>query len=124
MTTGDKAKETKERQERDAENRACAHLSYNIPDPSDMGPEDFESGLPWGSMSLSYVFSKGRAKENESRHGSKSQEEDAHYEVPQVVYDDQDGYYEESPSYEDGDQAYYDYASAGSSGSPHGGSSR
>jgi hypothetical protein len=120
--TGDKAKEAKERQERDAENRAHAHHSYHTPDPGEMGTDDELSGLPWGSLSLRHVVSKGKAKEDESRRGSRSHEGRGRYEAPEPVYEDRDGYYEESAYYEDGDRVYYDYASG--SGSGHGGSSR
>ncbi|KAG4431821.1 hypothetical protein IFR05_012703 [Cadophora sp. M221] len=118
----DKAKETKERQERDAENQAHAGHSYNTPNPGEMGTDDELSGLPWGSLSLKHVVSKGRAKEEESRRGSRTHEDRSHYESQEPVYDQQDGYYEaDSTYYEDPDRAYYDY---GSGGSGHGGSSR
>ncbi|KAH7336541.1 hypothetical protein BKA65DRAFT_35667 [Rhexocercosporidium sp. MPI-PUGE-AT-0058] len=118
----DKAKETKERQDRDAENQAHAGHSYNTPDPGEMGTDDDLSGLPWGSLSLKHVVSKGRAKEEESRRGSRTREDRSHYESQEPVYDQQDGYYEaDSTYYEEPDRVYYDY---GSGGSGHGGSSR
>ena len=91
-----------------------------------MGSEVDLSGLPWGSLSLRHVLSKGRAKESESRRGSKSHEDhQSQYEVPKPVYEDRDGYYEDSSTYyDDGDPAYYDYASGGSGSVHDGGSSR
>ena len=117
--TGDKAKETKERQDRDAENTAHAGHSYHIPDPGEMAADDELSGLPWGSLSLRHVVSKGKAKEEESRRGSKTHEDRSHY-GQEPVYDDRDAYYENDAYYED-DRAYYDY---GSGGSGNGGRSR
>lgn|SRR5690348_9801446 len=114
---GDKAKETKERQERDAENRAHAGHSYHTPDPSEMGADDELSGLPWGSLSLKHVVSKGKSKESDSRRGSRRDEDRSHYESREPVYSERDAYYEgESAYYEDPDRAYYDYASGSGSG--------
>jgi hypothetical protein len=120
---GDKAKEAKERQEREARDKAHAGNAYNIPDPSEMGADDELSGLPWGSLSLKYVVSRGMARESESWRGS-PKEEDRSYDGSQGrASDDRDGHYEEdSQYYGEADQAYYDYGSG--SGSGHGGSSR
>lgn len=119
---GDKAKEAKERQEREARDRAHAGNSYHIPHPSEMGADDEVSGLPWGSLSLRYVVSRGMARETESWRGS-PRDEDRSYDGSQGrASDDRDGHYEEdSAYYAEGDHAYYDYASG--SGSGHGGSS-
>jgi hypothetical protein len=120
---GDKAKETKERQEREARDRAHAGNAYNIPDPSEMGPDDELSGLPWGSLSLKYVVSRGMARETESWHGSPRDEERSYDGSQGRASDDIDGHYEEdSTYYPEGDHAYYDYGSG--SGCGHGGSSR
>ncbi len=87
-----------------------------------MGTDDELSGLPWGSMSLKHVVSKGKAKEEESRRGSRTHEDRSHYGSAEPAYDQRDAYYEaDSTYYEDPDRAYYDY---GSGGSGHGGSSR
>lgn len=118
----DKAKEAKERQERDANDRAHAGHSYHTPDPSEMAPDEELSGLPWGGMSLKHVVSKGKAREEESRRGSRTHEDRGSYDAQTPVYDDRDAYYEgDATYYEDTDPAYYDY---GSGGSGHGGSSR
>ena len=124
---GDKAKETKERQERDADNRAHAHQVYDTPDPQSMEDDENLSGLPWGSLSLKHVISRGKAKESESRRGSNSRSHEGQssfqHSPSQPVYEDpdQDGYYEDSNVYDAEDRAYYDYASGSGS---HGGSSR
>lgn len=126
-SVGDKAKETKERQEREARDRAHAGNSYNIPDPSEMGADDELSGLPWGSLSLKYVVSRGMARETGSWRGS-PKDEDRSYDGSQGrASDDRDGHYEEDSTYfGEGDQIYYDYGSASGSGSGsgHGSSSR
>jgi hypothetical protein len=85
-----------------------------------MGPDEEVSGLPWGSISMRHVVSKGKARDEESRRGS--HEHRSYYDSREPVYDERDAYYEgESTYYEDPDRAYYDY---GSGGSGHGGDSR
>ncbi|KAF4629345.1 hypothetical protein G7Y89_g8802 [Cudoniella acicularis] len=114
----DKAKEAKERQERDAENRAHAGHSYHTPDPDEMGADEELSGLPWGSLSLKHVVSKGKAKETGSGRGESRRDEDrSHYESREPAYRDRDAYYEgDSTYYDEGDRTYYDYASGSGSG--------
>jgi hypothetical protein len=125
---GDKAKEAKERQDREAQDRTHAGHAYHTPDPGEMGTDDELSGLPWGSLSLRHVVSRGKAKEESSRRGSHRDDGRSHYggsayETQEPVYEERDAYYEaESTYYEDGDQVYYDYGSG--SGSGRGGSSR
>jgi len=87
-----------------------------------MGTDDELSGLPWGSLNLKHVVSKGRAREEESRRGSRRDEDRSHYKTEEPVYEGRDAYYAGgSTYYEAEDQVYYDYGSA--SGSGHGGSS-
>ncbi|RDW68464.1 hypothetical protein BP5796_09121 [Coleophoma crateriformis] len=113
----DKAKETKEREERDAQNQMHASRSYHTPDPRDMGTDDELSGLPWGSLSLRHVVSKGKAREESSRRGSYRDEDRSNsYESQNASYAGGDAYYEgDAPYYEETDQVYYDYGSGGSS---------
>ena len=83
-----------------------------------MGADEELSGLPWGSISMKHVVKKGKSREEESRRGSKTNEDRSHY-ASEPVYEDRDGYYEgDSTYYEEGDHAYYDYGSGGS-GSGH-----
>ncbi|CZT02588.1 related to SRP40-suppressor of mutant AC40 of RNA polymerase I and III [Rhynchosporium graminicola] len=118
----DKAKDVKEREDRDADNQTHAGHSYHTADPGDMGPEHNLSGLPWGSLSLKHVVSKGREKEEESRRGSRSHGDRSPQESQGPAYEQQDGYHEAgSTYYEEPDRVYYDY---GSGGSGHGGGSR
>lgn len=86
-----------------------------------MSNESELSGLPWGSVSMRHVLSKGKAREEESRRSSGTHEDKrSHYGAQDPVYE-QDGYYEQDPSYfDEGDKTYYDYGSGGS----YGGNSR
>jgi len=84
-----------------------------------MGMDDELSGLPWGSFSLKHVVSKGKAKESDSRRGSRRDEERRNpYESQGPTYEEQDAYYEADSTYDD--RTYYDY---GSNSGSHGGSS-
>ncbi|KAG9234463.1 hypothetical protein BJ875DRAFT_10958 [Amylocarpus encephaloides] len=121
----DKAKETKEREERDAENRTHAGHAYHTPDPNEMGGDHDPSGLPWGSLSLQHVVSKGRARGSDSQRRGSSRDQDRSggsggYGSQGPTYDDRDAYYEPEPSYyEEQDRAYYDYGSGGSGSGSH-----
>lgn len=56
---GDKAKEAKERADRDAENRAHAHHSYHVTDARELGNDEGElSGLPWGGLNFRHVVER------------------------------------------------------------------
>lgn len=78
-----------------------------------MGTDDELSGLPWGSLSLKHVVTKGKAKESESRRGGSRRDVDSRG----PVYDERDAYYEgDSTYYDEGDRAYYDYGSGSGSG--------
>lgn len=117
LATGDKAKETKEREERDAQNQKHAGYSYHTPDARDMGTDDELSGLPWGSLSLRHVVSTGKAREDSSRRGSRRDEDRSNsYESQNASYSGGDAYYEaDAPGYDESDQVYYDYGSGRSS---------
>lgn len=64
---------------------------------------------------MKHVVTKGRAKEDASRHGSRPGDEASYYVNPNAAFEGGEAYYEEA-IYED-DQAYYDYGSAAGSGS-------
>jgi hypothetical protein len=58
---------------------------------------------------MKHVVKKGKSREEESRRGSKTNENRSHY-ASEPVYEDRDAYYEsDSTYYEGGDRAYYDY---------------
>lgn len=65
---------------------------------------------------MTHVVSKGRAREDTSRHESRPDDEASYYENPDPAYGEEAYYGGESASYED-DQTYYDYGSAAGSGS-------
>ncbi|KAH7109357.1 hypothetical protein EDB81DRAFT_929811 [Dactylonectria macrodidyma] len=54
----EKARESKERAERDSRNQQYAGNSYRIPTPSDFSSE--EPGLPWGSVNFGLVMTRGQ----------------------------------------------------------------
>ncbi|KAG8666401.1 hypothetical protein FPOAC2_11513 [Fusarium poae] len=64
----EKARENKERTERDSRNQEYAGNSYRIPSASDFSSYSEPSGLPWGSMNIGPFV--GRSQEAESRHSS------------------------------------------------------
>ncbi|WYZ38948.1 hypothetical protein EsH8_III_000862 [Colletotrichum jinshuiense] len=63
-----KNQDSKEKGVRDAQNEANASNIYTIASPSDLGPEEAEDGLPWGSINFNHVVTRGH--EYESRRGS------------------------------------------------------
>ncbi|KAL4728446.1 hypothetical protein ACLX1H_005191 [Fusarium chlamydosporum] len=64
----EKARENKERAERDSRNQEYAGGSYRIPSANDFSSYSEPSGLPWGSMNIGPFV--GRSQEAESRHSS------------------------------------------------------
>lgn len=74
-TVGEKAREQKEREERESRNEQLAGSSYQVPVPEDfMSPEggeygDYLSGVPWGGVSIQHMVAMGH--ESESRRGSR-----------------------------------------------------
>ncbi|KAL2887743.1 Basic-leucine zipper (bZIP) transcription factor [Ceratocystis lukuohia] len=56
---GERNRESKEHAQRAERNRIHASSSYRIPTPSDLGPENEVSGLPWGSINIGHVVSRG-----------------------------------------------------------------
>lgn len=74
-TTGEKAREQKEREERESRNEQLAGSSYQVPVPEDFmsseGGEygDYLSGVPWGGVSIQHMVAMGH--ESESRRGSR-----------------------------------------------------
>lgn len=65
---GEKARDNKEKAERDSRNEENAGNSYRTPSAYDISAGQELSGLPWGSMNLSHVVSRGY--EVESRRSS------------------------------------------------------
>lgn len=65
--TGEKAKETKERTERESRNQEYAGGMYQVLEPANI-PEPDEDLLPWGGLNIRHVVSRGH--ESESRRSS------------------------------------------------------
>ncbi|KAK0652209.1 hypothetical protein B0T16DRAFT_97501 [Cercophora newfieldiana] len=58
----EKAREQKDRAQRDAQNQQYASGSYEIPSPSKLPRDGGElSGLPWGGMDMQHVMNRGHA---------------------------------------------------------------
>ncbi|KAF5027331.1 hypothetical protein F66182_575 [Fusarium sp. NRRL 66182] len=66
----EKARENKEKAERDSRNQEYAGNSYRIPSASDFSSYAEPSGLPWGSVNIGHFVA--RSQEVESRRSSSS----------------------------------------------------
>ncbi|KAH7318730.1 hypothetical protein B0I35DRAFT_250798 [Stachybotrys elegans] len=64
-----KARETKEKAERDLQNLENAGNSYRTPSQSDLSSQYELTGLPWGGMDLSHVVSRGHEAEGRRSSG-------------------------------------------------------
>ncbi|KAI8657388.1 BZIP domain-containing protein [Fusarium keratoplasticum] len=64
----EKARENKEKAERDSRNQEYAGNSYRIPNPGDFSTDPEPSGLPWGSVNIAHFVARGQ--EVESRRSS------------------------------------------------------
>ncbi|OAA77400.1 hypothetical protein LEL_04223 [Akanthomyces lecanii RCEF 1005] len=65
----EKARENKEKAERDSRNLEHAGNSYRIPSAVDIVRDDTLSGLPWGSVNLVHVVSRGHEAESKRSSG-------------------------------------------------------
>ncbi|KAH8664288.1 hypothetical protein BX600DRAFT_512338 [Xylariales sp. PMI_506] len=63
----EKAKEQREKSERDMRNQEHAGSSYHVPAPDELPDQSECDGLPWGSVNMRYVMSRGQ--ETESQRG-------------------------------------------------------
>jgi hypothetical protein len=70
LEIGEKAKEKRETEERDAENQQRAGLAYTTPRPGDVTADSNLSGLPWGGVSILHIIERGQTREAESQQGS------------------------------------------------------
>ncbi|KAI1096888.1 hypothetical protein F5B19DRAFT_10940 [Rostrohypoxylon terebratum] len=79
----EKAKEQKEKAERESRNLKNAHSSYQLPSSDEIAADDGLdlSGLPWGSMSMRHVLAMGY--ETESRRSGGSGGDQTPTEIPQ-----------------------------------------
>ncbi|ATY66813.1 hypothetical protein A9K55_000930 [Cordyceps militaris] len=65
----EKAREGKEKAERDSRNLEHAGNSYRIPSGLDIAGDDTLNGLPWGSVNLGHVVSRGHEAESKRSSG-------------------------------------------------------
>lgn len=67
---GEKAREQKDRAQRDAQNQQYAGAAYHIPDPEDFTLDDGGdlSGLPWGGLNMRHVVARGHASGSTGHH--------------------------------------------------------
>lgn len=85
--TGEKAREQKERQEREAQNQQLAGSSYAVPLASDLGYDDQLSGLPWGGLNIPHMVARGH--ESASQQGASDHQQ----QHQQGQYGDDGGFY-------------------------------
>jgi hypothetical protein len=115
MSTGEKAKEHKEKSERDSRNQEHAGSSYHVPEPDEITDEGDVSGLPWGSVNMSYMVARGHDKS--SRRGGSGRGEQARHDPYYAQYGSGGYDHQQSRSYgsrgsSGGDYSYeYDDAS-------------
>lgn len=121
-STGEKAKEHKEKAERDSRNQEYASNNYQIPQSGELADAEDLSGLPWGSFSMSHVVSRGH--ESESRRGSARDEnvDSRLYDYEQFSDNQQAASYGsrdsgDFPSFEDPSYFYGDFGSLSRHGS-------
>ncbi|KAL2025047.1 hypothetical protein VTK56DRAFT_49 [Thermocarpiscus australiensis] len=58
----EKAREQRDRAQREAQNQQYAGSAYHIPEPDDLLSDDGDlSGLPWGGISMRHVVARGHA---------------------------------------------------------------
>ncbi|KAI0885266.1 uncharacterized protein GGS22DRAFT_163275 [Annulohypoxylon maeteangense] len=104
----EKAKEQKEKAERESHNLKNAHSSYQLPSSDEITSDDGIdlSGLPWGSMSMRHVLAMGY--ETESRRSGGSGGDNTPTETPQ--------YYTTTDSYQQYQATSYGDSSNSSGG--------
>ena len=129
LVLGEKARENKEKAEREARNEQHAGCCYQIPAASGVTSEQEVSGLPWGTFSMRHVVSRGHEAESRrsSGRGDYLREDGRYQQSPfadTMPYSTapsypqhsgsfggsstgEDGYYETDP------QLFYDYGSSG-----------
>ena len=109
-TTGEKARENKEKAERDSRNQEYAGNSYRIPEPSDFNHESELSGLPWGSVNVSHFLQRGHAAESQRSSGRGTYVGDDNFTTGQYSYQ-YSNQWNQSASYggsSGGEEYYYD----------------
>ncbi|GAO17026.1 uncharacterized protein UV8b_03160 [Ustilaginoidea virens] len=107
----EKARENKEKAERELRNQEHAGNSYRIPSPTDFTLDTESSGLPWGSINWGVVISRGHEIQSQRSSGRGTYVGDEHYQAAQLTA--HGGGLQQAWSYgsSSGEEAYYDEAS-------------
>ncbi|KAH6892050.1 hypothetical protein B0T10DRAFT_283755 [Thelonectria olida] len=108
----EKAKDNKERAERDSRNKEHAGNSYRIPSPSDFSSEEV-SGLPWGSVNFGHFIARGQEAASRQSSGPGTYVKDEMFTSPTTYGTPSYGMqWTQSASYGGssggGDEVYYD----------------
>ncbi|CAK7568744.1 MAG: hypothetical protein SEPTF4163_006747 [Sporothrix epigloea] len=85
----EKAREQKERSEREFQNQEHAASSYQVPGPEDLSIDDQLSGVPWGGPSLRFMVAKGHeslSNGSSSHHSGGSQRGGCYIDDAATVY--------------------------------------
>ncbi|CAK7267007.1 hypothetical protein SEPCBS119000_002321 [Sporothrix epigloea] len=85
----EKAREQKERSERELRNQEHAASSYQVPGPEDLDIDDQLSGVPWGGPSLRFMVAKGHeslSNSSSSHHSGGSQRGSYYVDDAATVY--------------------------------------
>lgn len=110
--TGEKAREQKEVQDREARNQALAGSTYSVPLGSDLADEDHLSGLPWGGLNIPHMVQRGH--ESASQRGSRRGDSQGQYYDPQLSFGGS-GVDMSYGGYEVGDDRYFTNSACSSS---------
>lgn len=116
---GEKTREQKERQEREARNQELAGSSYTIPVPEDFmsggGIDDDLSGVPWGGLNIQHMVAQGH--KSASQQGGSRQDASDQYNSQQQYYDPQymSGSFGYGGGYDATDDRYFDTSASSSS---------
>lgn len=124
-STGEKTRDQKERQEREARNQELAGSSYTVPLGSDLdgssGGADQLSGLPWGGLNIPHMVARGHesASQQGSRRGASDQYDQQQQQGGSSFYDPQlwgvqDMSYG-AGGFDVGDDRYFDTSASSSS---------
>ncbi|KJZ75562.1 hypothetical protein HIM_05025 [Hirsutella minnesotensis 3608] len=108
----EKARENREKAERESRNQEHAGNSYRIPVGTDISGGQDLSGLPWGSMNLSLMVSRGHEAESRRSSGRGTHVGDEPFASSPYAVMVSPGLYQSTPSYgsSGGEDAFYDDA--------------
>ncbi|KAG5941882.1 hypothetical protein E4U53_007325 [Claviceps sorghi] len=81
----EKARENREKAERDLRNQEHAGNSYRTPSATDLGSDTELSGLPWGSVSWGLAITRGNENQSRRSSGNETCVVDDLYSAPQYT---------------------------------------